>query len=84
MDKLRPFYKNIELPDLDDDVGHTLVHYLYTGAYRTLKLRGVVQDIEKITEYKKSVLVYSAARTYGLNGLEMLAKTHMEILEEEI
>ena len=51
--KLRSFYKYIELPELDDDIGHTLVHYLYTGAYQTLKLRRVTEDVE-ITEYKEA------------------------------
>lgn len=73
----------IELPGVDSDIGHTLVHYLYTGTYQTLKPRGVWWGI-KTTEYKRSILVYCAARTYELSGLELLAKDKMRSLGEGI
>lgn len=81
--KLAPSYgpysytENLELPELDDDVGHTLVHYLYTGTYQTLKPQAVVGNIDSTTEYRRSVLIYCAARTYGLDGLILLAKDNM-------
>lgn len=35
-------------------------------------------------EYKRSVLVYHASRTWGLTGLEIFAKQKMQHLDEEI
>jgi hypothetical protein len=49
-----------------------------------LKLRGVSEDIERITEYKKSVLTYYAARTYELSDLNIFAKTNIGIFNEAI
>jgi hypothetical protein len=69
---------------LDEDIGHTLVHYLYTGTYQTLKLRGGSDDAGRITEYRISVLAYCAARMYGLNGLNRFAKDNIERLGKGI
>jgi hypothetical protein len=58
--------RTIELPQVDEDIGHTLVHYLYTGTYQTLKSQGVSCPL---TEYRRGILVYCVARLYELNGL---------------
>lgn len=61
-----------------------MVHFLYTGGYETVNspLDEGTSDISK--EYKKSVLVYQASRTYGLAELEILAKQKMKQLDEEV
>ncbi|KAJ9666184.1 hypothetical protein H2201_003618 [Coniosporium apollinis] len=74
----------IKLPKVDQDTGHTLVHYLYTGTYQTLRPKGVSLDAIRIIEYKRSVLAYCAARRHGLPGLASLAKRNIKNLDKEI
>ncbi|GLA78838.1 hypothetical protein AtubIFM55763_000730 [Aspergillus tubingensis] len=61
-----------------------MVHFLYTGGYETVNspLNEGTSDISR--EYKKSVLIYHASRTYGLLELENLAKQKMKQLDEEV
>ncbi|KAL4954941.1 hypothetical protein BDW69DRAFT_161994 [Aspergillus filifer] len=61
------------LRDVDEDIGHTLIHFLYTGQYETLS-----SGSNLVTEYRRSALAYKAARRYGLLGLEAVAKKHIE------
>ncbi|PYH89805.1 hypothetical protein BO71DRAFT_402756 [Aspergillus ellipticus CBS 707.79] len=70
----------IALPDIDDDITHTIVHYLHTGTYQTLRQGG---DWTK-TEYSRSVLVYAAASKYELRGLLTLAKKYMQKLDKNL
>lgn len=67
----------IELPDVDEDVGHTLIHFLYTGVYHTLGLGGVAEHAKAAAEFKRSVLAYFAARLCGIRNLEELTKSKM-------
>ena len=76
--------KVISLPDIDDETGHTLVHYLYTGTYQTLKLLNVSGDAKRLCEYKRSVRTYCVARKYGIAGLEVLAKTFIERFKDQV
>ncbi|KAL3475549.1 hypothetical protein BJX99DRAFT_259323 [Aspergillus californicus] len=62
----------IHLADVDDDIGHTLVHFLCTGKYETLN-----SDFDHAREYRRSVLVYQAARTYELVDLESVAQKYI-------
>lgn len=64
----------IWLTEIDEDVGHTLVHYLYTGEYQTLR----ESEHKRHTEYKRSVLVYCAASNLEMVGLGDMALGHME------
>lgn len=79
---------------MDEDDSHALVHYLYTGAYQTLKPsyvsavasdnatdlegRGKVPKIDRLLEYKRSVRLYCIAKTYGLFPLETLCMKRIE------
>ncbi|KAI9730735.1 MAG: hypothetical protein M1834_005704 [Cirrosporium novae-zelandiae] len=76
----------IELSDVDEDLGHTVVHYLYTGTYQTLKSRDASGDAtsRNNTEYKRSIRLYYVARTYSLRGLELLAKNNIIRLEKGV
>ncbi|KAL4812460.1 hypothetical protein BDW67DRAFT_178696 [Aspergillus spinulosporus] len=64
---------SILLTDVDEDIGHTFVHFLYTGQYETL-----YSQCDRVREYRRSVLAYQAARTYGLPELETVAKKYIE------
>lgn len=85
---------------MDEDIGHSLVHYLYTGEYQTLKsvdasketssdttgqeTRSYVSGRVSILEYKRSVRLYCIARTYGLERLVMWSKAHMKLLDGSV
>jgi hypothetical protein len=72
----------IELPEVDEDIGHTLVHYLYTGSYQTLKPQGVSGPPDNITEYRRAALVYCSARLYQLDDLAKHAIEKMQLFDE--
>ncbi|RDW93645.1 uncharacterized protein DSM5745_00967 [Aspergillus mulundensis] len=77
--------RTITLSYVDSDIGHTLVHYLYTGTYQTLHepLARSAEFREKV-EYNRSVLTYRAAVSYGLDGLAEQAKKYMKIFDKNI
>ncbi|KAF2804327.1 uncharacterized protein BDZ99DRAFT_545605, partial [Mytilinidion resinicola] len=77
-----PYRRTVELPEVDEDIGHTLVHYLYTGTYQTLKPRGVFGTPKTTTEYRRGFLVYYIARLYGLDGLAEHAIKNMEMFDQ--
>ena len=69
--------RTIEEPELDEDIGHTLVHFLYTDEYQTLK-RPILRKVEdEATEYRRSVLVYQTASKYELPLLMEHAKENI-------
>ena len=70
--------------DVHEDAGHTLVHYLNTGTYQTLKLPGKSGIGQNLADYKTSVLTYCVARNQGLPGLETLAKHHVTVSGESL
>ncbi|KAJ5151539.1 hypothetical protein N7492_009834 [Penicillium capsulatum] len=72
------------MSDVEEDIGHTVVHFLYTGGYETVgsPLDEGASDLAR--EYKRSVLVYHASRTWGLVDLEIIAKQKMQQLDEEL
>ena len=74
----------IELREVDEDIGHTLIHYLYTGFYQTLNLASLPNDVKTATEFKRSVLTYCAARLCGIEKLEELTKLKIEELSKEL
>ena len=59
----------LELKDLDEDTGHTVVHYLYTDLYQTLNTPGIPKDAE--VEYKRSVLFmrHGCVANYGQSSI---------------
>jgi hypothetical protein len=68
----------IELRQVDEDIGHTLIHFIYTGRYETLPLGPIPDDAKKTAEFKRSVLAYCAARLCGIEALEDVTKVKME------
>ncbi|RAQ61123.1 hypothetical protein AFCA_011773 [Aspergillus flavus] len=79
-----PSLKFVSSIDVDEDIGHTLVHYLYTGEYETLR-DGPDPSIPRRTiEYRRSAFAYLAARKYGLGGLETHAKHYIEVFDRDV
>ena len=72
------------MPDVGEDIGHTLVHYLSTGTYHTLELHNLSEHAMKVAEYNRSVRLYCVTKKYGLSGLEQLSKHYAEIYNKEI
>ena len=70
--------------DVDEDVGHTVVHFLYTGGYQTVRSSLDKGTTDLAREYKRSILVYHASRAWGLADLEILAKQNMQHLDEDL
>ncbi|KAM7209906.1 hypothetical protein V8F06_014709, partial [Rhypophila decipiens] len=67
-----------ELPDIPEDIGHVLVHYLHTGTYESLKPKEPFIPSKQIVELKTSIKAYAAARAYDLPELMRLAQLQIE------
>lgn len=63
-------HPRIALPGVNEDAGHTLVHYLYTGTFQKLQSS---EDDDLTTGLQKNVHLYGVAAMYGLAGLKGLA-----------
>jgi hypothetical protein len=74
----------IALPDVYEDAGHTLVHFLYSGNYETIRSPSDIDTCGITGEYRRSILVYHASRKCGLPDLESLAKYYVELFGEEM
>jgi hypothetical protein len=74
----------IRVPDLDEDTAHTLVHYLYSGEYRTLTRPGIPNCEKESLEYRRSVLVYQTAVLCGLPSLAAHAKENIKIFGKSV
>ncbi|OJJ78837.1 uncharacterized protein ASPGLDRAFT_30334 [Aspergillus glaucus CBS 516.65] len=59
-----------------EDIAHTLVHYLYTGEYQTLEVKGEKPRHER--EYRRSVIVYCVAVSFGMHDLACKATRYIE------
>ncbi|KAH8743265.1 hypothetical protein F5883DRAFT_593673 [Diaporthe sp. PMI_573] len=66
--------------DITGDIGHILVHYLFTDTYQCLKPKGSSPDDQLAAEFTTSVRVYILARNYESPNLEELAKCEIQRL----
>lgn len=98
--KPKPWGPKISLPDVHEDIGHSLVHYLYSGKYQTLNPRAISSnpsdnaknptatsqeaEAHSLREYRRSVRLYCVAGTYGLAGLSILSIYRIENSQDEI
>ncbi|KAK1750502.1 hypothetical protein QBC47DRAFT_365112 [Echria macrotheca] len=73
-----------ELPQISDDIGHILVHYLHTGSYESLKPKEVDTLAKQIAELRTSIRAYATARAYDLPDLMRLAEKNIEKYGEGI
>lgn len=67
----------------EEDIGHTIIHWLYTGQYQTLPDPSLPSQgtARRELEYKRSMHVYCVADAYGLGELEWLAKQQIRLHE---
>ncbi|TQS34184.1 hypothetical protein Golomagni_05441 [Golovinomyces magnicellulatus] len=71
-------YGSISMPDIAEDIGHVLVHYLHTGTYQIL-----LQEKEKCIDYctynlKVALDVLFAAQKCEMPGLQELARAKIK------
>ena len=75
---------SIDLPSIDEDTGHMLVHYLYTSTYQTLDNLDPCTVDERSIEFKRAVSAYSIGGAYQLSGLQQLAMGKIECLGDKL
>jgi hypothetical protein len=75
---------SIILDTVDESIGHTLIHFIYTGRYQILGLGIAPAEHKAATEFKRNVLAYCAARLCGIAKLEEFAKAKTEELQKEL
>ncbi|KAL1651449.1 hypothetical protein SLS61_005400 [Didymella pomorum] len=75
----------VNLPDVDVDTGHIIVHFLHTAQYQTLpnSEEETAADHSK-ADFKKAIAAFIAAKKYGLATLRGLAKDRVFKLAETI
>lgn len=74
----------INFVDVNEDIGHSVVHYLYTGQYQTIMAPSSPTTSRRQTEYVQSVHIYSVALGYRIKGLDTLAKHYMLLFEDSV
>jgi hypothetical protein len=74
----------VRLDDVDEDLGHTVMHYLYTGDYQTVKPPSTCELSRRAMEYTRSVLAYRAAVSHGLDGLAEHAMRYMQVFDNDV
>lgn len=77
-------FETITLSDVDEDIGHTLIHFLHTGSFQPVKIPSGYDQYKRTREYTRCVLAYRAAVTYRLDALEDLAKQYMETFDANL
>ena len=74
----------VRLPEINEDVGHTFIHYLYTGDYQTLKSSTTCDMPRRAIEYSRSVLAYHAALSCGLDRLADYSREYIQTFDKDI
>jgi hypothetical protein len=69
---------------VNEEVGHTVVHFLCTGNYETLRTAFEPGASKIGIEFRRSMLVYQAAKEYDLYDLETYAKKYIEVFGESM
>lgn len=78
-------HPSIWLSRVDEDIGHTMVHYLYTSQYQTIDDDPSLSETKKRQrEYKRSVFTYYAAVSYGIADLSTLAQRYIRAFEDSV
>ena len=75
-----PYGCGFQLADVTEEAGHVVIHHLYTGNYECLRPLGVTLKEKNVAEFKTSLQVYTAARTYELHNLKEQAQAQIETL----
>ncbi|GKZ25586.1 hypothetical protein AbraIFM66951_001358 [Aspergillus brasiliensis] len=74
-----PHVTEFSLQEMYADIGHTFIHYLYTGEYQTLA-EPFILPLQKarVREFKRSLYAFHLAQTHQIMGLLDHAKRYMQ------
>lgn len=67
--------------DMREEVGHTLIHYLYTGKYEAL---GSDVSADKIVKLEGIAQLYGIAVKYNITGLSEILPTHVQVTAKTV
>ncbi|PLB48431.1 hypothetical protein P170DRAFT_511029 [Aspergillus steynii IBT 23096] len=85
--ELNQWTRIFNLSDIHPAVGHTFIHYLYTGTYETTKPDPNPEPeipSPRALEFHHAAQTYLSSRRYGLVGLTQLAKTYMQVFDIDV
>ncbi|KAI2921811.1 hypothetical protein CBS147320_7632 [Aspergillus niger] len=72
------YMKEFALEEMYADIGHTFIHYLYTGEYETLAgSPSLPPSKSRAREFKRSVYAFHMAQRHQIQGLLEHAKRYM-------
>ncbi|TLS20366.1 uncharacterized protein PpBr36_11366 [Pyricularia pennisetigena] len=74
--KIQTWTQIVSLLEITQDIGHVLVHYLFTNTYQCLLPKGTAHE-KMCSEYRTASRVYRWTRDYELSDLEELAKAEV-------
>ncbi|KHJ30564.1 hypothetical protein EV44_g5776 [Erysiphe necator] len=72
------YNNNILVPELSENVGHAIIHYMYTREYQVLKkyYAGILMSDDR-EDFRMALSILFASETYHLPGLNELAKSEI-------
>lgn len=74
--KIQTWTQIVSLLEITQDIGHVLVHYLFTNTYQCLLPKGTAHE-KMCSEYRTAIRVYGWTRDYELSDLNELAKAEV-------
>jgi hypothetical protein len=75
---------SIILDTVDENIGHTLIHFIFTGRYQILGTNVPLSERRAASEFQTSLLAYCAANLCGISKLEEFSKVKTEELQKEL
>ncbi|GKZ71869.1 hypothetical protein AnigIFM50267_007915 [Aspergillus niger] len=79
------YMKEFALEEMYADIGHTFIHYLYTGEYQTLAASpSVPPSKSRSREFKRSVYAFHMAQRHQIQGLLDHAKRYMHTFVDSV
>ncbi|PYH67934.1 uncharacterized protein BO88DRAFT_343165 [Aspergillus vadensis CBS 113365] len=77
--------KEFALEEMYADIGHTFIHYLYTGEYQTLATYPNVSTCKaRAREFKRSVYAFHMAQRHQIQGLLDHAQRYMHTFVDSV
>lgn len=77
--------KEFALEEMYADIGHTFIHYLYTGEYQTLAASpNVPPSKTRAREFKRSVYAFHMAQRHQIQGLLDHAQRYMHTFVDAV
>ncbi|OJJ88736.1 uncharacterized protein ASPGLDRAFT_31849 [Aspergillus glaucus CBS 516.65] len=72
------------LDKAEEDIGHTIVNWLYTGLYETLHDPTTQGTAKRQKEYRRSAEVYCVSVFYGMSGLAIQAMQYVRTFDDAV